>query len=74
MPAVTAEASSIRRDVKITGETPRLDARNDLGFGIAAVLDVAMAYGGTTDLRQGILTAVYNYDTESFEIRWDIAK
>jgi len=74
MPEVTAEASRIRRDVKITGETPRLDARNDLGYGIADVLDVAMAYGGTTDLRQGILTAVYNHDTESFEIRWDIAK
>jgi len=38
------------------------------------VLDAAITYGGTTDLRQSIMTVVYNHDTESFEIRWDIAK
>lgn len=74
MKQIAAEASSIRREVKLTGDTPRLETRNILGFGIADVLDAAITYGGTTDLRQGILTAVYNYDTESFEIRWDIAK
>lgn len=68
------EFSSIRREVPITGETPRLETRNKLGYGIADVLDVAIVAGGTTDLRQGILTAVYNYDTQSFEIRWDLAK
>lgn len=74
MPQVTAEASSIRRDVKITGDTPRLDTHVQLGHALLDVLDAAITRGGTTDLRQGILTAVYNYDSQSFEIRWDIAK
>lgn len=74
MQRVTAEPSSVRRDVKVNQKTGRRLARNALGFGIADVLDAAISPHGTTDLRQGILTVVYNHDTELFEIRWDIAK
>jgi len=74
MPAVTAELGSIRKDVKLNGETPRAVSHGMLAHALLDVLDAAITPGGTTDLRQGILTAVYNYDTESFEIRWDIAK
>jgi hypothetical protein len=72
--AITAEASSIRRDVKITGDTPRLEARDLLGRALLDVLDAAITYGGTTDLRLSVMTVVYNYDTEAFEVRWDLAK
>lgn len=71
---VTAEAASVRRDVRVDHTTSRKLARNAIGFGIADVLDAAISPDGTTDLRQAILTVVYNYDTELFEIRWDIAK
>lgn len=74
MPRVTAEASTVKREVRVDGTTGRTLARNAIGFAIADVLDVALSRGGTTDFRRGILTAVYNYDTESFEIRWDLAK
>ncbi|MDR6794346.1 hypothetical protein J2X12_002917 [Pseudarthrobacter oxydans] len=74
MPQVTAEASSIRRYVPANLTQSRTAWRNALGYGIADVLDAAITPGGTTDLRQAILTAVYNHDTQSFEIRWDIAK
>jgi hypothetical protein len=70
---IPAEPSSIRRDVPL-GNVPRRLVRNQLGYGIADVLDAAITPGGTTDLRQAILTVVYNSDTTSFEIRWDIAK
>lgn len=71
---VAAEPSSVRRDVKVNQKTSRRLARNALGFGIADVLDAALSPGGTTDFRQGILTVVYSYESESFEIRWDLAK
>jgi hypothetical protein len=74
MQQVTAEASTVKREVKIGAETSRMLARNAIGFGIADVLDAAITPGGTTDLRRSIITVAYNYETESFEIRWDIAK
>lgn len=74
MPRIAAEPSSIRKDVPIDNSLPRRIARNMLGYGIADVLDAAITPGGTTNIYNGILTAVYNHDTQSFEIRWDIAK
>ena len=74
MSRVTAEASSIRTDIPADLSQSRMTWRNALGYGIADVLDAAITPGGTTDLRQAVLTAVYNHDTQSFEIRWDIAK
>ena len=71
----TTEPSSVLREVKLhPKESSRRLARDALWFGVGAVLDAAIAPNGTTDLRQAILTVVYNYDTDSFEIRWDIAK
>ena len=74
MPQISAEASTIRREVPITGETRRLETRDALGIAILDVLDAAIAYGGTTDLRKAILTVVYSDEKQAFEIRWDIAK
>lgn len=69
------EPSSVRRDIKLHAkESSRRLVKDSLWFGVGAVLDAAIAPDGTSDLRQGILTAVYNYETESFEIRWDLAK
>lgn len=74
MVAIPAELSSVRRDVKTLACDYRADIKASLLDGIFDVIDAAIARNGSTDLRRGILTAVYNYDTESFEIRWDIAK
>ena len=74
MPQIPAEPSSIRKDVPIDNRQPRRLARNALGYGIADVLDAAITPGGTTNIYNGILTVVYNADTKSFEIRWDLAK
>lgn len=74
MPQITAEPGAVRKDVPLLAGDSRRHVRASLFDGIYDVLDVAIGYSGTTDLRRGILTAVYNYDTESFEIRWDIAK
>jgi len=70
----TAEVSRVRKDVKLPATRPRREAGIDLASGVSMVLDAAFGGAGSTDLRRGILTAVYNYDTESFEIRWDLAK
>lgn len=56
------------------GNVSRRAGRNMLGYGIADVLDAAFAPSSHADMRRSILTAVYNYDTRSFEIRWDLAK
>ena len=74
MPQVTAEVSSIRKEVPVSLAASRRVWRNALGYGIADVLDAAITPGGSTDLRSAILTAVFNHDTSSFEIRWDLAK
>jgi hypothetical protein len=71
---ISAEPSSIRKDVPIDNKLPRRVARNMLGYGIADVLDAAITPGGTTNILDGILTVVHNRDTRSFEIRWDLAK
>jgi hypothetical protein len=71
----TIELASVRRDIKLhPKESSRRLTRDALWFGVGAVLDAAIMPDGTSDLRRGVLTAVYNYDTESFEIRWDLAK
>lgn len=74
MVAIRAEAASIRRNIILPPKAPRSDAKQALMQGLAAVLDAAIMPNGSTDLRRGILTVVYNYDIEAFEIRWDIAK
>ncbi len=74
MPQVVAEPSSIRKDVPIDNSLPRRIARNMLGYGIADVLDAAITPGGATNIYDAIMTVVFNHDTRSFEIRWDIAK
>lgn len=73
MPQITAQPSSIRKDVPM-GNVSRRVGRNLLGYGIADVLDAAFAPSSHADMRTGILTAVYSYETQSFEIRWDFAK
>lgn len=71
----TTEPSSVLRVISLhPKESSRRLVKDALWFGVGAVLDAAIAPDGITDLRRGILTAVYNYDTESFEIRWDLAK
>jgi len=70
----TASVTSVRKDAYLPGSTRRTDAKRILHESIGSVLDAAIDMRGKTDLRQSILTAVYNYDTESFEIRWDLAK
>ena len=71
----TTEASSVLRSIHLHAkDSSRRLVKDSLWFGVGAVLDAAIMPDGTTDLRRGILSAVYNYDTESFEIRWDLAK
>ncbi|MBT2587976.1 hypothetical protein [Arthrobacter sp. ISL-95] len=74
MAAFRAEAATVRRNIILPPKTPRRAAKTALLQGVTAVLDAAIMDSGETDLRQGILTAVYNHDIEAFEIRWDIAK
>lgn len=74
MVAIRAEAATVRRNIVLPPKTPRSATKTALLQGVTAVLDAAIMPSGSTDLRQGILTAVYNYDIEAFEIRWDIAK
>lgn len=73
MVKIAAEPSSIRKDVPM-GNVSRRVGRNMLGHGIADVLDAAFTPSSHADMRRSILTVVYNYDTEAFEIRWDLAK
>jgi hypothetical protein len=72
--AITAKVNAVRKDVMVSGKTTLRNARYALADGIIDVLDAAIPDRAAFDPRQGILTAVYNYDTESFEIRWDLAK
>lgn len=74
MVAIRAEAATVRRNIILPPYTPRSATKKALLQGITAVVDAAINDSGQTDLRQGILTVVYNYDIEAFEIRWDIAK
>lgn len=74
MVAIRAEAATVRRNILLPPKTPRGAAKTALLQGITAVVDAAIMDNGQTDLRQGILTVVYNHDIEAFEIRWDIAK
>jgi hypothetical protein len=69
-----ANVSSVTRSVHLPGWTPRSEVKEPLGRALLDVLDAAIDVGGFTDLRRSIITAVYNYDTEEFEIRWDLAK
>lgn len=66
--------TSIALDVKVYASTDKNSARLLVDQTIKQVLNEAFRTTGVSDLRAGILTAVYNYDTESFEIRWDLAK
>jgi len=72
--AIAARVKSVRADVKAPGSMPLRYAREELTAGIANVLDAAIPNRNAYDPRQGILTVVYNYETQSFEIRWDLAK
>jgi hypothetical protein len=71
---VTAKVNAVRKDVPTPGFTTLRGARERLIAGVASVLDAAIPNNSAYDPRQGILTAVYNYETESYEIRWDLAK
>jgi hypothetical protein len=71
---VTAKVNAVRRDVEIPGDMPLRHARWLLIYGVTSVLDAAIPDRDAFDPRQGILTVVYNYETESYEIRWDLAK
>ena len=70
----TAQVAGVRKDVHLPGSTPRAGARRILHEGIGDVLDAAINWRGKTDLRRSIMSVVYSYETESFEIRWDLAK
>jgi hypothetical protein len=72
--AITAKVNAVRKDVKVSGKTTLRNARYALADGIIDVLDAAIPDRSAFDPRQGILTVVYNYETESYEIRWDLAK
>lgn len=69
-----AKISSVTKGVHMPACTPRSEVKEPLGRALLDVLDAAVDVDGYTDLRLSVLTAVYNYDTESFEIRWDLAK
>jgi hypothetical protein len=69
-----AHVSSVTKAVHLPARTPRSEVKEPLGRALLDVLDAAVDVDGFTDLRKSIMTAVYNYDTESFEIRWDLAK
>jgi hypothetical protein len=69
-----ANVSSVTRSVHLPASTPRSEVKEPLGRALLDVLDAAIDIEGYVDLRRSILTAVYNYDTEEFEIRWDLAK
>lgn len=71
---VRASVSSVTKSVPMPPSTPRSEVKEPLGRALLDVLDAAVDVGGYTDLRRSIMTAVYNYDTEAFEIRWDLAK
>lgn len=70
----TAKVNAVRKDVKVPGGTTLRLARYALVSGVIDVLDAAIPNRNAFDPRQGILTVVYNYETESYEIRWDLAK
>jgi hypothetical protein len=72
--AITAKVNAVRRDVWIPGNRALRHAKQQLVEGIASVIDAAIPDRDAFDPRQGILTVVYNYDTEHYEIRWDLAK
>lgn len=74
MQQIEAQIGSVRKDVKLLAHDYREDVKASLLDGLFDVIDAAIPRYGETDLRKGILSAVYNYDTESFEIRWDLAK
>ena len=69
-----ANISSVTKSVHLPAHTPRNEVKEPLGRALLDVLDAAVDVDGYADLRKSIVTAVYNYETESFEIRWDIAK
>jgi hypothetical protein len=64
----------VSKAVHLPARTPRGEVKEPLGRALLDVLDAAVDVDGYTDLRRSILTAVYNYESESFEIRWDMAK
>ena len=69
-----ANISSVTKSVHLPARTPRTEVKEPLGRALLDVLDAAVDVDGYTDLRKSIISVVYNYDTESFEIRWDLAK
>jgi hypothetical protein len=66
--------TSIALDVKVYASTDKNSARLLVDQTIKQVLNEAFKTTGISDLRQGILTMVYNYETAAYEVRWDLAK